>query len=158
MSISASTALRVIKFIDNDEIHLLMACHNHLCYALTWIDDKRFLREIDEQCHEFSTIICIYSARRIEHRDAMFQGKTAARTYLRLIAYGQGNVQTCRYQSALKRIESDRLRDICTKIHSSTLRCGILRERLRTVVYYFYFQHDRQYCLLIASLFYIFSK
>ena len=138
MSVASIATFCLVEFFDNGEFHLLMTSHNHLSYAFSWIDYEWLLREIDEQCHQFATVICIHCAWSIEHCDAILQCKTAAWTYLCLIAYRQSDVQSCRNQTALQWLKRDWFGDICTQIHACALWSGVLWERLRTFIYYFY--------------------
>ena len=89
MTITACTTLSFIQLLHLDEVALFVLGKHHLCYALTIIDDEVLLREVDEQHHDFATVIGIDGTRSIEHGDAMLQSETATRSYLRFITSRQ---------------------------------------------------------------------
>ena len=147
MSVSTGTTFGFIQLFYLDEIALFVLGKHHLGDALPVVDDEVFLREVDEQHHDFAAIVGINGARRVEHGDAMLQGKTAARTYLRLISHWQSHEKARRNQSALHRMEHDGFVDVSTQVHARTLRCGKRRERLMPLIDNLYFQHNsRIFC------------
>ena len=81
MSISAFATFSFIKTFHLNEFPLFVLGNNHLCNTLPLIYNEIFLREIDEQYHDFTTIVCIDCSRSIEHSNAMLQSKTGKCTY-----------------------------------------------------------------------------
>lgn len=73
MSVAASAALRLVKFLDESEVHLFVASNDHLSYALTIVDDEIFLTEVDKQHPQFATIVSIDGSRRVQDGDTVFQ-------------------------------------------------------------------------------------
>ena len=114
MSVSTGTTFGFIQLFYLDEIALFVLGKHHLGDALPIVDDEIFLREVDEQHHDFAAIVGIDGARRVEHGDAMLQGKTAARTNLCLISHWQSHEKARRNQSALHRMEYDGFVDVST--------------------------------------------
>lgn len=73
MAITTCSTLRLVKFLDESEVHLLVACNDHLCYALTIVYDEIFLTEVDKQHPQFATIVSIDGSRRVQDGDTVFQ-------------------------------------------------------------------------------------
>ena len=63
-----------------------MTGNHHLGDTLAVVDDKLFLRQIDEQHAHLSPIVGIDGAGRIQDGDTFLQGQSAARANLCLIA------------------------------------------------------------------------
>lgn len=59
MSVSTGHAFGLIQLFYLDEIALFVLGKHHLGDALPVVDDEVFLREVDEQHHDFATIIGI---------------------------------------------------------------------------------------------------
>ena len=105
MTIAASTALRLVEFLDHHEFTLFMARDDHLGNALTVLDNKIFLRKIYQQHSNLTAIVSIDGTRCIQHRDAMLKCQSASRTNLSLISFRKSDEKACFYQFAFKRME-----------------------------------------------------
>ena len=71
----------------------------------------------------------------------MFQSQSAAWTDLGLITFGQGDVQTCRYKTALHGMKRYGTLDIGTEVHSCALWRSISRQLLMATIDYFNLNH-----------------
>ena len=139
MSVAALATLRLVEYFNLQELALLMACDDHLGNAFTVVDDKILCREVDEQYSNFATVVSVNRSWCIQHCNALFQRQTAAWTYLSLIAFGQCDMQSRRYQSPLHGVQCDGCVQIGPQIHTGTLWRGIRRQGLMSLIYDFYF-------------------
>lgn len=76
MAVASRSALRLVELTNHLKVHLLMLRYHHLGYALAWVHLEISIGEIDEYHAYLAAIVCIYGSWRIEHRNAMLQGKT----------------------------------------------------------------------------------
>ena len=141
MSITAGTALSLVKFLDYLEICLLVTGNDHLCNTLTIIDDEILLRQIDEHHAYLAAIVGINRTRGIQDGQTVLQGQSTAGTNLSFVTLRQCNEKTCRNQPTFHRTQHDRLVNIRTKIHTGALRRSILRQWLMAAVHNFNFYH-----------------
>lgn len=65
MAITALTAFGLVELVNLLKLSLLMTCYHHLRYALAFGDDKRLVREVDEQYAYLATIVGINGSGRI---------------------------------------------------------------------------------------------
>ena len=65
MSVAAGTAFCLVKHLHCQEFALLMAGNNHLGNTLTIINDKIFLRQIDEEYTYLASVVCIHRSRSV---------------------------------------------------------------------------------------------
>ena len=139
MTEASGTSLRLGKYLYGFPFCLLVAGDDHLGNALAVLDDKRLVREIDKDDAYLATIVGINSAGSIEHSDAVLDGKATARTHLSLVTRRQSHEQTRRNKAALQGLQLYGRLDIGTKVHTSRLRRGILRQWMMTAIDYLYF-------------------
>ena len=92
MAVTAFATLCLVKFFDNHEVTLFMTGNHHLGDALTIVDDKVFLRQVDEYHTNLTTIVGINGSWRIQHGKTMLQCQSTTWTYLSLIAFWQCDV------------------------------------------------------------------
>ena len=152
MSVAAFSPFGRVKFIDNFEFSLLMPGDNHLGNPFAIVDDKVLSREVHQKNHYLTTIVGIDSARSVEDGYSMLQSQPAARANLCFESCRQGNMQSCRNETALHRVESYRLVDVCTEIHTCALWSGVGWKLLVTGVNYFYFNHCYRLLLIRQSV------
>ena len=76
MTISTSSALSIVELFHFYQLCLLMSGHHHLCDTLTGVDHEGRVREIDKQDANLAAVVRIDGTGRIEHRDAVLEGKT----------------------------------------------------------------------------------
>ena len=141
MAVTTFTTFCLVEFLDNNEVTLLMAGYHHLGDALTVVDDEILLRQVDKHHANLSTIVCIDGSWCVQHGQPMLQGQTTTWTYLRFIALWQGDVQTCRYQATLHRMQGNGRIKIGAQIHSGTLWRSVCRQLLVPAVDDFNFDH-----------------
>ena len=118
-----------------------MARNHHLGDTLTILYDEILLREVDEHHAHLTAIVGVHRSRGIQHGDAFLQGQSTTWAHLCLVTLGQGNMQSCRDESALQWFQRDGLVYIRSEVHASTEFRGILWQWLVTLVYNFYLQH-----------------
>ena len=143
MSVASRTAFCRIEFFNQQEAGLFVTGNDHLCDALSGFNGKIFLRKVDEQYAHLSPIIGIDGARSVQHRNAPFQCQPAARAYLSLIAFGQGDEKSRWDEPPFHGVQHDRGYNVCPQVHAGTLRSGIRRQRLSAFVDNLYFYHAR---------------
>ena len=86
MAEATSTAFGVIEGLDSFPVYGFVTGNDHLGDAFTIVDNKRFVREIDQDDADFAPIVGIDGTRRVGHGDTVLQSQTGTRTYLRLDA------------------------------------------------------------------------
>ena len=141
MTITALAALRLVKHFDSDEIGSFVPCNDHLGYALAIVDDEILVAKVNQQHSHLASVIGIDGAWGIEHGKSMLQRQSAARAHLCLIACWQGDMKSCRDETALHWVQCYRLVDVSAQVHSRALESGISRKRLMTFINYFYLYH-----------------
>ena len=134
MPIATGTALCFIKYLNDLKHSLFMTRNDHLGNTLTIIYDKILLRQIDEHHTYLTTIVSIHRPRGIQHRNTLFQGQSTTRANLCLKAFRQRNIQSCRNEPALHRLQDYWSLQISPQIHPRALHSGILRQRLMSFV------------------------
>lgn len=128
---TASAAIGVlIKLRDQLPLHDLMAGNDHLSDALTVVERKGLLGEIDHKDLQLTTIIRIDSPRAIGQGNTMLQCKSTTRSDLRFVAFGDLKEEARGNKAALERLQYNRLREISTDVHASSTRCGVVRSRM----------------------------
>ena len=142
MAIAASSALRFVEHFDCGQYRLLVACDDELRDALSVVDGEGILREVDEQHHQFATVVGVDGSRRVEHRDTVLQGQSAAGPHLCLIALGQRDVEPRGDQATLQGLESEGLGNVGAQIHARTLCRSIRGQRLPPLVDDLYLDHN----------------
>ena len=111
-----------------------MPCYHHLADTFAGFDGLRLAAEVDEDDAHLAAIVGIDGTGCVEYGQSAFEGETAARTYLRLITRRQFDEQTCRNQSALHRLQRNRLVDMASDIHTGCLRALVTRQRVVTLI------------------------
>lgn len=85
MTETTGSTLGFIEFFDNTPFHCFVTSHHHLGNAFAIIDHKVFLRKIDHNHPNLTTIIGIYRAGRIEQTNSFLQSQAGTGTHLCLI-------------------------------------------------------------------------
>ena len=98
-----------------------MTGNNHLCNALTIVDDKILLRQVDQHNTNLATVVGIDGTRSIQHRQTVLQCQSTTWTHLCLITFRQSDVETSRYQSTFHGVQGDGGIKVSTQIHTGTL-------------------------------------
>ncbi|EJW94171.1 hypothetical protein EVA_17724 [gut metagenome] len=141
MSESTCTALGFIEHFNRSPFHYFMTGYNHLGDAFAILHHKVFLREVDEDNPDFTTIVGVDRSGGIEHANTFLEGQTGTGTDLGLIACGQGDGEAGGHQSALEGVKYDGLVQMGAQIHSGT-QCGrISRQGMAGAIDNLYF-HD----------------
>ena len=115
-----------------------MAGYYHLADAVTIMNCERLVGEIDEYCANLAAVIGVDGAWSIEYGNSTLGGETASWAYLRLVAFGQLDEDASRDEGTRKRLDSDIVRQVGTKIHSCGTWCGVGWKRVGTLVDYLY--------------------
>ena len=118
-----------------------MTGDDHLGNALAIVDDEVLLRQVDEHHAYLTTVVGIDGSWGVQHRQTMLQSQSTAWAHLCLIALWQGDVQTCRNQSALHGVQGDGLTEIGSQVHAGTLRRSVCGQLLMSAVYNFNLDH-----------------
>src|SRR5574344_15706 len=101
MSEASCATVGFIEYLNGLPLYLFVTCNYHLSYALTVCYCPVFGGEVYEYYSDFSTVIGIDGAGRIEYGDSFFECKATAWTYLSLETDRQGDEQSGRYETAL---------------------------------------------------------
>ena len=139
MSEASCASFGLGKYLYGFPFCLLVSCNDHLGNALAVLDEKRLVGEIDKDDADLATIVGIDGAGSVEDSDAVLDGKTTAGAHLSLVARRQSHEETRRYKAALQGLQLYGRLDIGTKVHTSRLRRGILRQWMMTAIDYLYF-------------------
>ena len=73
---AALASLSLIKRLDDCKGCCLMSCYDHLCDAVSVIDDKRNIGMVDQNHLHLTSVIGIDSTRSVQDGDADFCSKT----------------------------------------------------------------------------------
>lgn len=106
---SAGSPFGIVEDFDRFPFYLLAGGNDHLTDPFAIVDDKGFVRQIDEDNSDFPPIVGIDGTRRIQQGDSMFDGQSAPGTHLGLIAVGKSDIQACRDQLSFQGLELYRL-------------------------------------------------
>ena len=136
MSKSACSAFGFVKFLHLNPFSLFVAGNDHLANAFAVLNLEIFGRKIDEYYAYFATIVGIDGAGSVEYGNPVLQSKTAARTNLRLVAFGKFNEKSRRDKFALHWLQDYWFCKVCTKVDACRLRGCILRQSIGRFVYY----------------------
>ena len=134
MSVTAGAAFCVIEGFNGLPVHRFVARHHELCHALAVLHDKGLLSVVDEQHFQLSAVVGVDRSRRVEHRYAVAQGQTRARTHLPFAAFGQSDRQTGGNQRAFARCQREWRLQIGAKIQTGAQRCGGNGERMMRTI------------------------
>ena len=126
MSKSACSALGFVEFFNLYPFGLLVTGNDHLADAFAVLNLEIFGREIDEYYAYFAAIVGIDGAGSVEYGNPVLQCKTAARTNLRLVAFGKFDEKSRRYKFALHWLQNYWFCKVCTKVDACRLRGCIL--------------------------------
>lgn len=141
MSVATLTTFCLVKHIDTDKLTLFTTGNDHLGDTLAVINDEVFLRQVNQNYTNLTTIVGINSAWGVQHCQTMLQRQSATWTYLCLVALGQCNMQTRWNESSLHRVQRNGFTQIGTQIHASTLWSGIGRQLLMAAIDNLYLYH-----------------
>ena len=136
---TTSAAIRVVKGLDREPLYRLVPGDDQLGYALAVVDNKRFIRQVNQNHTYFAAIVGVYRPRRIQQADAFLQSEARARPYLRLIARRQRDEQPRGHHAARQRRQFDRGIEVGPQVHTGTQRCGVCRQSMVGTVDDFYF-------------------
>mgnify|MGYP006201122481 CR=1 FL=1 len=87
------------------ELHLFVLGYHHLGNSLTRFYNMRFLRKINQNNLDLTTVIRIYCSWRVKDCNALFHRQSAAWPHLCLISLWQFNKKPCSHQHALHRLD-----------------------------------------------------
>ena len=141
MSVTTCTTLRLVQSLYHHHFALLTTGDYHLGDALTIVDDEVLLREVDQHDTNLTTIVGIDGTWGVQHGQSMLQGQSTTWAHLCFITFGQCDIQSGGYQAALLGTHGDRLFEVGTQVHASTLRCGVCGQRLVSAIDYLYLYH-----------------
>lgn len=98
---------QVVQRGNLHQVHLTELGNYHLGDTLSWLDFERFLRKIDQDDPDLTTIVGVNGAGSVQHGDAVFEGQSAPWTNLRLTIGGQLNEQSRRNQLPFKWLQNN---------------------------------------------------
>ena len=136
---SAGTALGLTEFRHFHHFGLLVTRDDHLCNALTGFDSEGFTGEVHEDDSHFATIVGINGSGRVQNSNTMLHSKTAARTYLGLVAGRQLQKESGGEEFSLQRLQRDGFVNTGTQIHPCCLSALVFRQRIIRLVYNLYY-------------------
>ena len=125
VSESSSATLCLVQRVGELPFSLFVVGNDHLCYALAVVDGEGLVGEIDEDDADFAAIVGINGAWGIQNGDAVLDGQSATWAYLRLVACGQGDEESCGDQGTLQGLELDGSIEVCLEIHACRLWSSI---------------------------------
>lgn len=107
MSIAALTAFSLVELLYHHEVALLMTGDDHLCNALTVVNDEVLGGEVDEYNTYLTPVVSIDSAWGVQYCQSVLQGQPTTGSHLCLITLGQCDMQACRNQATLHGMQRD---------------------------------------------------
>lgn len=109
------------KFFGFKQFSACKGRENHLGNAFSPTDHKRFGAVVYDNYTNLAPVIRVNGAWRIDKRNAVSQGKSAPRSYLRLISIGQLDRDTGRNQSSFARRKHNITIHIGIDVHSGRM-------------------------------------
>ena len=77
MSESSGTTFCLGQIFNNDKLRLFTRGDDHLGDAVAMADNERLCGKVDENHHDFASVIGIDGAGSVQHSDAVLYGKAA---------------------------------------------------------------------------------
>ena len=136
---TTSAAIRVVKGLDREPLYRLVPGDDQLSYALAVVDNKRLIRQVNQNHAYFTTVVGVYCPRRVQQTDAVLQSEARTRTHLCLITRRQRDEQPRWHHAAGQRRQFDWGIKIGPQVHAGAQRCGISGQRMVGTVDDFYF-------------------
>src|SRR5574344_1839702 len=127
MAKSPTASVCLVKNIYCNKCSLFAFRDDHLCNTFAILNNKIFIREIDQDDTYFATVISINSHRSIEYCKYPLKSQYTKRSDLCLVTCRKRKIKTGRYQSTFERFQGNRFIKVCTQIHACALFRGILR-------------------------------
>ena len=76
---TTSAAIRVVKGLDREPLYRLVPGDDQLSYALAVVDNKRLIRQVNQNHAYFTTVVGVYCPRRVQQTDAVLQSEAPVR-------------------------------------------------------------------------------